>query len=80
MMEQGPSGVLLGTPRHPYPQALLGSLVKNGSTHTPVLRRGESECPFYRRCLRAGEACAGTLPLRDEGETQWRCAVEDTLA
>ncbi len=29
MMEQGPSGILLSTPRHPYTQALLGSLVKN---------------------------------------------------
>lgn len=73
MMEQGPSGQLLRTPRNPYTRALIASLVENGMAETPLLRTGESGCPFYRRCAEAEEpGCSAPQPHRC-GDVEWWC-------
>ena len=73
MMEQGPSSQLLRAPRNPYTKALIASLVENGMAETPLLRAGESGCPFYRRCAEAEEpGCAVARPHRC-GDVEWWC-------
>lgn len=57
VMETGAARDVLTSPRHPYTQALLRSLVQNGMWETPVLREGASPCPFYRRCPQAADVC-----------------------
>jgi len=76
MCESGPASLVLRDPHHPYTEALLGALVENGMRETPVLRSGESSCPFYARCPRAEKICreaAGDPPLRAETGRKWRC-------
>ena len=72
-MEQGPSSQLLRTPRNPYTRALIASLVENGMAETPLLRAGESGCPFYRRCVEAeGSVCSQPQQHRC-GDVEWWC-------
>lgn len=73
-LEQGPSGEVLCSPRHPYTRALLSALVKNGMHPTPALRENAGPCPFFGRCPEAGESCLRELPLRREPGREWRCA------
>lgn len=73
-MESGPSDRVLRSPRHPYTKTLIAALVENGMVPSPPLRWQKGDCPFYRRCSRAGEACLSSLPRRAEGDTEWWCA------
>jgi ABC-type dipeptide/oligopeptide/nickel transport system ATPase component len=57
MCERGPADSVLDYPWHPYTKALTGALVQNGMLETPVLRSGNSPCPFYARCPKAGDFC-----------------------
>ena len=72
-MELGSAAEVLQSPRHPYTRALMRALVENGMAETPVLRTGESTCPFYRRCTEASERCRTEVPQRAEGGREWRC-------
>lgn len=74
MMEKGPSKVILTSPRHPYTKALIHALVKNGMKETPILRRGMSACPFYKRCPQATEGCFCGPQQSDNRE--WWCSNE----
>ena len=75
-MEQGPSRQVLTAPRSPYTRALLAALVSSGMAETPLLREGESPCPFYRRCPSASEACEAGAPAdHRRGETEWWCCA-----
>lgn len=74
MMERGPSTEILEHPRHPYTQALIASLVANGMHGTPLLRRETAECPFYRRCLQAGD-CQGLLRPNSAQNVDWWCGA-----
>ena len=65
MCEKGISSDVLSNPRHPYTQALLQALVKNGMKETPILREGEGVCPFYARCPKADPACVRTNKCQD---------------
>lgn len=73
MMEFGFSSRVLTTPRHPYTRALLAALVKNGMHETPLLRRENGYCPFYRKCARANEQCQSEMAHNYEDETDWWC-------
>jgi len=63
MCERGPAADVLDHPWHPYTKALIGALVQNGMLETPVLRSGNSPCPFYARCPKAGDFCENE-PIR----------------
>ena len=72
MCETGPAAEVIGSPWHPYTQALAGALVKNGMLETPVLREGTSLCPFYKRCPIAGQLCVEKpVPVQDSGRKCW---------
>jgi len=75
IVEEGPTGEVLGSPRHPYTALLLASRPGPGKGSAPgaVERRrvaGEPAsaanpppgCPFHPRCLRASERCRTELP------------------
>lgn len=73
MMERGAVSQVLSSPRHPYTQVLLDSQVKRGMRESPVLRDGAGECPFYRRCDRASDACLTERKYHNENGTEWWC-------
>ncbi|MBO7940924.1 ABC transporter ATP-binding protein [Streptomyces sp. S9] len=72
VVEQGPTGRVLGTPRHPYTRALLDAVP---ATHTKGTRLSsprppgtpaEAEgCAYAARCPWADDDCRTTLPERD---------------
>lgn len=73
-MESGTSGDVLKSPDSPYTRALLGALVENGMTETPVLRKSEGDCPFYGRCPQARRCCrTERIPRNSRGKKEWRC-------
>lgn len=73
MMEKGDSEAVLNRPKNGYTQALIGSLVKNGMRQTPVLRRDEGFCPFYRRCSAASDRCREAMAHCSDAHTEWWC-------
>jgi peptide/nickel transport system ATP-binding protein len=70
--EAGPTGEILGRPRHPYAAALLQTRLTLGVDTTvplptlpgepPDPRRLRDECPFVPRCRFAREQCRAGLP------------------
>lgn len=88
VMEQGPTGEVLKSPRHPYTAGLLASLVPFGSHHSkhtlhvlagapPDPTRPEPGCPFAPRCPLVSEECRRAVPpIRAERESLVRCIVE----
>lgn len=71
VVESGPTDDVLGSPRHPYTQALLSArLPLDPRAELPVLPlpaerpAGGSRCPFFERCHRAAAECtAGPIPV-----------------
>ena len=73
MCERGPAEQMLAHPWHPYTKALIGALVQNGMIETPVLREGDSNCPFYTRCKKADQFCR-SVPIHIEiGDREYWC-------
>ena len=71
IVESAASGELLRSPRHPYTQALLGSLPQNTEPgkplttlagHPPSLSQKYKGCAFYDRCPEARTECADNPP------------------
>jgi len=91
VVEEGPTGVVLGTPRHPYTRALLNALperVRPGESlqsipgSVPNLSSLLSGCAFSPRCEHAAPACSGKPQLADVGPQNHRAAcwlVKETL-
>ena len=71
IVEQGPVRTLFKSPRHPYTQALLGSIPRLGSKEPlyaipgqpPDLSDPPSGCAFHPRCPHAFERCREEAPL-----------------
>jgi peptide/nickel transport system ATP-binding protein len=62
VVEEGPTEVVLATPRHPYTQALVRA-ARGVAAGLPAATRPEgSGCPFAARCPDAQERCARELP------------------
>ncbi len=72
LAESGPTGSVLGTPRHPYTAGLMGSLpgavaadapMRPIQGSPPTLDRMPGGCHFHPRCEWAQESCRTTVPL-----------------
>ena len=82
IVEQGPTGTVLGAPRHPYTEGLLRSLPAMAEPGmeldqipgtTPSLLDLPEGCPFRPRCSRATEACTDQPVMTDVEDRGWRC-------
>ena len=84
IVEQGPVGQVLGSPRHRYTAALLGALPDHRSTDRrrlsqipggpPKLEEVQTGCPFRTRCDHAVAACHTMPPAGyDDGGRSYAC-------
>ncbi|MBT9568273.1 MAG: ABC transporter ATP-binding protein [Thiobacillus sp.] len=85
IVEQGTAADVLGAPRHPYTQALVGAVLRidaaNGPSRTRLAGDQPSPlnppvgCHFHPRCPHAGELCRQSYPEPTAlGNGQWaRC-------
>ena len=82
IVEQGPTGTVLGAPRHPYTEGLLRSLPAMAEPGTeldqipgttPSLLDLPEGCPFRPRCSRATDACTNQPVMTDVEDRGWRC-------
>ena len=65
VMESGPAGTILDSPRHPYTRALLNALPENGLHPIPLRVNGntfQGGCPFSPRCTQAQQDCFHLKP------------------
>jgi oligopeptide/dipeptide ABC transporter ATP-binding protein len=74
IVEFGPAARLLGSPRHPYPAALLESSVRKAQPggrlttvdgQPPSLPGSFQPCAFAPRCVRADDTCRSLEPAYD---------------
>jgi oligopeptide/dipeptide ABC transporter ATP-binding protein len=87
IVEQGSVRDLFRAGRHPYTQALLGSMPKLGSKEPlfaipgqpPNLARLPSGCAFHQRCRYAMPRCVEEEPVERPIDVQWsaRCWLGD---
>ena len=82
IVESGPTGAVLGHPRHPYTRGLLGALPSQGRPGepltpipgaTPSLLALPEGCAFAPRCPRADAVCRRAPPVFTEGARAHRC-------
>lgn len=73
MMERGAGRQVLHFPHNGYTKALIASLVQNGMTETPQLRKEYGICPFYPRCPNATEACRREMTYGSDAYCEWWC-------
>ena len=80
IVEEGRAETVLGTPRHPYTQALVSAMP--GSPGRRIILQGDPPnpedpppgCPFHPRCRHAEDTCQVSLPaLRAVGGHQVAC-------
>jgi len=95
-VEEAPVGALFGRPRHPYTQALLGSVPRLGSSLVemngqrlaeipgvvPSLKEAIPGCIFAPRCPHATQHCRSAYPpLEEKAPGHWvACWEADRLA
>ncbi len=84
VMESGPTEELFLSPRHPYTDALLKSLIRMdedtsrlysiSGSHPDTTDAGSGGCPFNPRCPVSTIACSASLPaVRTVGSRSWAC-------
>lgn len=92
LVEEGPTGEILGSPRHPYTVALLRCLPQGGRRKNqgrldtipgslPAPGALISGCPFAERCVIADSRCRTEMPeLGDRGGRLVRCHYPERAA
>lgn len=90
-VEHGPAAEVFSHPRHPYTQALIGSMPKIGAGRngTSVRLSGElpnlldkpAGCPFHPRCRHATDICRRQVPplRRIDGGPRVACHHAETV-
>jgi peptide/nickel transport system ATP-binding protein/oligopeptide transport system ATP-binding protein len=85
LMEIGSAADVVGSPRHPYTEALV-SAVPGGAGRARILLRGEapsaadppSGCVFRTRCLYATAECSTAVPpLREVAPGHFKACIRD---
>ena len=85
LMEIGPAADVVGSPRHPYTEALVSAVPGQGSRGR-ILLKGDipnamnppSGCVFRTRCPYAIEDCAATVPaLREVAPGHFKACIRD---
>ena len=81
IVEEGPCGRVLDSPKHPYTRGLIGSLPERGMVPIPAIGEkvmNADSCRFCPRCPRACARCRAEKPgLYDTGEGKVRCFLYD---
>jgi len=88
IVEEGTAERVFASPRHPYTRGLISCIPVPGRTErggrlgtiagvVPSLVGEIRGCSFRERCAFAQPECAGTVPLRSQGEHHWRCVHEE---
>jgi peptide/nickel transport system ATP-binding protein len=86
VVEEGAAADIFAAPRHPYTTGLMECIPVPGRTApggklgtipgvVPSLVGELAGCAFRDRCPHAQPACARTVPVRQDGEHQWRCVL-----
>ncbi len=86
MVEEASTASLFRHQRHPYTRGLLSCIPLPGRSKSaalgtipgavPSLVGDLTGCSFRARCGLASEACAGVIPVHDDGiEHRWRCTI-----
>jgi peptide/nickel transport system ATP-binding protein len=86
VVEEGAAADIFAAPRHPYTTGLMECIPVPGRTApggqlgtipgvVPSLVGEMAGCAFRDRCPHAQPACARTVPVRRDGEHQWRCVL-----
>jgi peptide/nickel transport system ATP-binding protein len=58
LVEAGPTGQVMGRPKHPYTRLLISSARGEAGTSAPAGADADPQgCPFLKRCNRAVESC-----------------------
>ena len=84
IVEEGTAERVFASPRHPYTRGLISCIPVPGRTArggrlgtiagvVPSLVGEIRGCSFRERCAYARPECAGTVPLRSQGDHRWRC-------
>jgi peptide/nickel transport system ATP-binding protein len=86
VVEEGAAADIFAAPRHPYTNGLMECIPVPGRTApggrlgtipgvVPSLVGELAGCAFRDRCPHAQPACAHAVPVRRDGEHQWRCVL-----
>ena len=71
--ERGPAKEVLTNPMHPYTRALWEALPENGMKESPVLRKQEGPCAYYKRCPNAEDSCREKIRFVQSTGREWWC-------
>jgi len=84
MMETGPTEALLENPWHPYTQAMIAALPRQGlmsiTTQEPSssVQRGAASCPYATQCPKVFPRCLQEQPkVQSHGDRQLACHLFD---
>jgi oligopeptide/dipeptide ABC transporter ATP-binding protein len=80
VVEDGPSGQVIRTARHPYTHSLISAIPRDKSeklkfANVVIKPDAPNGCPYYSRCIIAEDGCALKVPMLEaiDGEQKVAC-------